>query len=167
MTTDTTLSLQPRRLKPPRILIFGPHKIGKSSFGAMADRPVFIQTEDGLSNIDVPAYPLSKSRRESNSSTRALVWESRWGGIRIQCYKKPGFALLESSFEMGVRPPVWCHGLSDHAPSSSSPKRTAAIHGARDSAFSDVICLPHVCLSGRRCAQGSRLHARGLQPVRG
>src|SRR5579863_8031035 len=113
------------------------------------------------------AYPLSKSRRESNSSTRALVCESKWAGIRIQCYKKQGLALLESSLETGVRPFGWCHGFSDYAASSSSPERTVTIHGARNPAFSDVICLPHVCLSGRRCAQGSRLHARGLQPFRG
>lgn len=46
--------------KPPRILIYGPQKIGKSSFGALADRPVFIQTEDGLDAINADAFPLVK-----------------------------------------------------------------------------------------------------------
>src|ERR1700722_8857398 len=41
-------------------------------------------------------YPRSRSRRESNSSTRALVWERVWGIIRIQCYKMRRGALLES-----------------------------------------------------------------------
>ncbi len=45
--------------KPPRILIYGPQKIGKSSFGALAHNPVFIQTEDGLDAINVDAFPLA------------------------------------------------------------------------------------------------------------
>lgn len=54
-----------RPAKPPRILIYGPHGLGKSTFGAMADRPVFIQTEDGLAGLpDVPAFPLAKSYDE-------------------------------------------------------------------------------------------------------
>lgn len=56
-----TLSLETRKHKPPRILIYGPPKIGKSTFGSLANRPVFIQTEDGLDAIDVPAFPLCKS----------------------------------------------------------------------------------------------------------
>lgn len=59
-----TLSLQSKKLKPPRILIYGVHKIGKSSFGSMAEKPVFIQTEDGLQAIDVPAFPLAKTYPE-------------------------------------------------------------------------------------------------------
>lgn len=46
--------------KPPRILIYGPQKIGKSSFGALADRPVFIQTEDGLDNINTDHFELER-----------------------------------------------------------------------------------------------------------
>ncbi len=45
--------------KPPRILIYGPQKIGKSSFGALAHNPVFIQTEDGLDAINIDAFPLT------------------------------------------------------------------------------------------------------------
>lgn len=46
---------------PPRILIYGTPKIGKSSFGAQADRPVFIQTEDGLDALDVDAFEKATS----------------------------------------------------------------------------------------------------------
>lgn len=56
-----TLSLETRRHKPPRILIYGPPKIGKSTFGSLAPSPVFIQTEDGLDAIDTPAFPLAKN----------------------------------------------------------------------------------------------------------
>lgn len=43
---------------PPRILVYGPHKIGKSTFAAQAPAPIFIQTEDGLDAIDADAMPL-------------------------------------------------------------------------------------------------------------
>lgn len=56
-----TLSLEQKKHKPPRILIYAAHGVGKSTFGSLADRPVFIQTEDGLDAIDCAAFPLAKS----------------------------------------------------------------------------------------------------------
>jgi hypothetical protein len=44
---------------PRRVLVYGTHGIGKSTFGAMSERPVFIQTEDGLAGIDADRYPLA------------------------------------------------------------------------------------------------------------
>ena len=35
---------------PRRVMLYGVHGIGKSTFGAMAPNPMFIQTEDGLGN---------------------------------------------------------------------------------------------------------------------
>lgn len=67
-----TLSLQTRTHKPPRILLYGPQGIGKSTFGASADSPVFIQTEDGLGNIDVSAYPLAKTFKDVMASLTEL-----------------------------------------------------------------------------------------------
>lgn len=46
---------------PPRTVLYGPHKIGKSTFASCAPAPVFIQTEDGLEHIDAQAFPLCKS----------------------------------------------------------------------------------------------------------
>lgn len=43
---------------PVRTLVYGPHKIGKSTFAAGAPSPVFIQTEDGLEAINAKAFPL-------------------------------------------------------------------------------------------------------------
>ncbi len=55
------LSLENKINKPPRIIIYGPQGLGKSTFGALSNKPVFIQTEDGIDAIDVPAFPLAKS----------------------------------------------------------------------------------------------------------
>ncbi len=42
------LSLETDTIKPPRILIYGPEGVGKTKFGVQSEKPVFIQTEDGL-----------------------------------------------------------------------------------------------------------------------
>lgn len=42
---------------PPRIMIYGPQKIGKSTFGANAPAPIFIPIEDGLHALKVDAFP--------------------------------------------------------------------------------------------------------------
>ena len=47
--------------KAPRLLTYGPEGIGKSTFAAGAPSPVFIQTEDGLGQIDCDKFPLATS----------------------------------------------------------------------------------------------------------
>lgn len=63
----TNLSLETKVPQPPIILNYGQPKIGKSTMGAMADRPVFVPTEKGVNNIDAPSYPLSKSFEQFKS----------------------------------------------------------------------------------------------------
>jgi len=47
--------------EPFRLLVHGVEGIGKSSLAAQAPDPIFIQTEDGLTQIDVPKFPLAES----------------------------------------------------------------------------------------------------------
>ena len=47
-----------RQPQPPRLMVYGAEGVGKSSFAASAPKPVFIQTEDGLSEIDTAKFPL-------------------------------------------------------------------------------------------------------------
>lgn len=44
---------------PRRVMLYGTHGIGKSTFASCAPRPVFIQTEDGLGEIDCTKFPLT------------------------------------------------------------------------------------------------------------
>jgi hypothetical protein len=50
-----------RRPKPRRVMLYGTHGIGKSTFGAMAESPIFIPTEDGLGDIECESFPLARS----------------------------------------------------------------------------------------------------------
>jgi hypothetical protein len=61
--------------KPPRIVLHGPHGIGKSTFGASAPAPIFIPTEDGLTRIDVPHFPVAQSLDDVWSYIAALINE--------------------------------------------------------------------------------------------
>jgi len=46
---------------PPRIMLYGIEGIGKSTFASQAPQPIFVPTEDGLSEIDCERFPLAKS----------------------------------------------------------------------------------------------------------
>ena len=47
--------------KPRRTFVYGVHGVGKSRFAASAPAPIFIQTEDGLGEIDCDRFPLAQS----------------------------------------------------------------------------------------------------------
>jgi len=42
-------------------MLYGPPGIGKSTWGACSEDPIFIQTEDGLIDIEVPHFPLCEN----------------------------------------------------------------------------------------------------------
>ena len=44
---------------PPRLLLYGTEGIGKSTFASQAPAPIFVPTEDGLSEIDCDRFPLA------------------------------------------------------------------------------------------------------------
>ncbi len=63
------------KTRPPKIVIYGPGGIGKSTFAASAPNPVGIQTEDGLYNIDSQAFPIAKSLGDVYEAINVLLNE--------------------------------------------------------------------------------------------
>lgn len=61
---------------PRRALLYGTHGIGKSTFGSMAEQPVFIQTEDGLGGIECERFPLAQAYGDVISALAALYSET-------------------------------------------------------------------------------------------
>lgn len=56
-----SISRTTRNSLPPRVVIHGAQKVGKSTFAAGAYKPVFLPLEDGLSGIETDAFPLLTS----------------------------------------------------------------------------------------------------------
>jgi hypothetical protein len=53
-----------RETRPRRVLLYGAHGIGKSTWPSTAPKPIYLQTEDGLADIGVDRTPLLKSTVE-------------------------------------------------------------------------------------------------------
>jgi len=62
-------------VKPPRVVVYGAEGVGKSTLGAGAPRPIFIQTEDGLRQIDCNKFPLVKSYGDFVQQLNTVVTE--------------------------------------------------------------------------------------------
>ena len=58
--------------KPPRLFVYGQEGVGKTSLAASAPNPVFVQTEDGLGEIDTAKFPLAKSLNDVLNALAAL-----------------------------------------------------------------------------------------------
>lgn len=64
------------QLLPPRVMLYGPHGLGKTTFGASAPNPIFIITEDGLGQLDVAHFPLAQSLTDVTDALDVLVAEN-------------------------------------------------------------------------------------------
>jgi hypothetical protein len=51
-------------IAPPRVLLYGPHKIGKTTFGASAPNAVVLPLEEGIGRLEVPSFPLLRTFTE-------------------------------------------------------------------------------------------------------
>lgn len=65
-----------RKPEPPRLVLYGMEGIGKSTFGAGFPNAIFVQTEDGLGNIDCSRFPLCERWEEVARQLAALKDET-------------------------------------------------------------------------------------------
>ena len=65
-----------RKIAPPRIVVYGMEGIGKSTLGANFPSPIFIQTEDGLSEIGPSRFPLARKLSDVEAQLETLCIES-------------------------------------------------------------------------------------------
>jgi hypothetical protein len=64
MAIDLNSISRGQRIGPPRLIIYGPHGVGKNTFAASAPNPIFIPLEEGQGALDVASFPLLKSYGE-------------------------------------------------------------------------------------------------------
>lgn len=82
----SSISRTSRNALPPRVVIHGAQKIGKSTFAAGAYNPIFIPLEDGLSGIETSAFnggsPLA-TFEEFNDALTSLYAEKHDFGTAV------------------------------------------------------------------------------------
>lgn len=64
---------QGRRLLPRRAMLHGVQGVGKSTWAAAAEKPIFISTEDGLGGIDCDAFPLARATDDVTGALAELA----------------------------------------------------------------------------------------------
>lgn len=72
MAFDLSSITRGKRLRAPKIVVYGPPKVGKSTFAASAPKAIGIITEEGLDNIDVDAFPRASSIDDVMSAISTL-----------------------------------------------------------------------------------------------
>ncbi|MCL4196201.1 MAG: AAA family ATPase [Phycisphaerales bacterium] len=75
MTSIQTIQ-KGRATLPRRTFLFGVHGVGKSTFGAMAEKPIFIPTEEGINDLDVDRFPLATRYGDVLNALSSLYSES-------------------------------------------------------------------------------------------
>lgn len=61
--------------KPPRMILYSEHKIGKSTFAANCPKPIFIDIESGLGALSVQAFETSRTYEDVEEALEFLVRE--------------------------------------------------------------------------------------------
>lgn len=76
MAFDLSAIRKGRNTKKPRVVVYGPAGVGKTTFATSAPAPIVLQTEDGLGQIDVPHFPLATTFDDVLSAIGALFQEA-------------------------------------------------------------------------------------------
>jgi len=62
-----------KKIAPLRVMLYGVEGVGKSSFGAAAPAPIFLETEDGTGNLDVHRFPRPQNWSDVMNAIRELT----------------------------------------------------------------------------------------------
>lgn len=76
MAFDLSSITRGKRLRAPKVVIYGPPKIGKSTFAASSPAAIGILTEEGLDNIDVAAFPVCKTYEDIFAAINTLATDA-------------------------------------------------------------------------------------------
>ena len=83
MAYDLSSIKRGKRNEPPRVLVYGEHGIGKSTFAASAPGAIVVPTEDGVHALDVASFPLAKSYKDVAEALGSLMGEHDFSTVVI------------------------------------------------------------------------------------
>lgn len=63
-------------IAPPRVVLYGPHGIGKTTFGACAPSPILMPFEDGIGKLEIAHFPILKNWSETLEAMQSLAEEA-------------------------------------------------------------------------------------------
>ena len=78
-----SISKTQRNSLPPRVVVHGAQKVGKSTFAAGAYKPIFLPLEDGLSGIETQSFPLLKTYEEVEQAVLSLLNDQHEFGTAV------------------------------------------------------------------------------------
>lgn len=87
---------------PPRVVLYGPLKIGKSTWGSQAPGAIFQPVEEGIDNIEVVALPVARTYTEVLDGITALYEQDH----KFRTYVLDTLDWLE--------PVIWAQACQDH-----------------------------------------------------
>ena len=61
-----------KQAKPPRMILYAPQGFGKTTFGSRMPGAILLPSEDGANELDVPKYPLAKTKSQPLAFKRSL-----------------------------------------------------------------------------------------------
>jgi hypothetical protein len=105
MAFDLTSIQRGGSQRAPIITIHGTPGRGKTTFGASAPSPIFIRTEDGLGQLDVPTFPLCESFDQVMEAVAALYGEHDFQTVNIDSLS-------------ALEPLIWQKVAADHGKDS-------------------------------------------------
>ncbi len=71
------------KLAPPRVFLYGWDKVGKSTFAAGSDRPLFIPTEDGVDELGPDRVPRVESYAAFKASLAFAAADDEHGAVVV------------------------------------------------------------------------------------
>lgn len=62
-----------KKIKPPKVIIYGEAGVGKTTWAAKAPNPILIPTEDGVGILDIPRFPMIKTWNDFLDAMKLLM----------------------------------------------------------------------------------------------
>lgn len=79
----SSISKTKRAMAPPRLVIYGEHGCGKTTLASGAHKPIFIPLEDGLTGLEVDAFPILTSWNQVKEALNALADQQDFATVAI------------------------------------------------------------------------------------